>query len=246
MLKINDLYKSFGGNRILKGININIEKGEVVAILGSSGSGKTTLLRCISFLEKADSGRLELDGITLDLHDATPAQIKAARMDMGYVFQAFNLFRNMTALENVMEGLTTARNIDKETARETACRMLTKVGMQDRANYYPDQLSGGQQQRVAIARAVALNPKVILFDEPTSALDPELTGEVLDVMEKLAREEGTTMIVVTHEMEFAIEAASRVIFMDEGVILEEGTPQEIFTNPREDRTREFLKKHLRN
>ena len=244
MLKINDLHKSFGGNRILKGIDLNIEKGEVVAVLGSSGSGKTTMLRCLSFLERADKGTMEFDGRLLDLKNASKDEVHAVRMDMGYVFQSFNLFRNMTAIQNVCEGLTTVRKVDKESAMETACKMLDKVGMRDRAEYYPDQLSGGQMQRVAIARVIALNPKIILFDEPTSALDPELTGEVLDVMEKLAKEKGTTMVVVTHEMEFAREAASRVIFMDEGVILEEGTPDEIFTSPKEARTREFLKRHL--
>jgi ABC-type polar amino acid transport system ATPase subunit len=164
---------------------------------------------------------------------------------MGYVFQEFNLFRNMTAIENVMEGLVRARGIDKVKARETAISVIDRVGLLDRADYYPDQLSGGQKQRVAIARAIAINPGVILFDEPTSALDPELTGEVLDVMEDLAGEKHTTMIVVTHAMEFAREAASRVIFIDDGMILEEGTPAEIFSSPREERTKEFLKKHLR-
>jgi len=243
MLKIDNLVKKFGSNTILNGISMNIEKGEVIAILGSSGSGKTTLLRCISFLEKADSGTMEFDGSSIDLNKATKEQIKETRMNMGYVFQNFNLFRNMTALENVMEGLTTARGIDTNTARETSLEMLGKVGMGDRAHYYPDQLSGGQQQRVAIARAIATNPKIILFDEPTSALDPELTGEVLEVMEKLAKDEGVTMVVVTHEMEFAKDAASRVIFIDKGVIVEEGTPDEIFVSPKEERTKEFLRQY---
>lgn len=243
MLEITNLKKAFGDNKVLKGIDFRVEKGEVIAILGPSGSGKTTLLRAASYLDKADEGTITLGGITADLHGAGKKEIRDIRMKMGFVFQNFNLFKNMTAVENVMEGLTTARKMDKEKAREIAMDMLTKVGMKERAMYYPDELSGGQQQRVAIARALAPSPEVILFDEPTSALDPELTGEVLDVMAKLAKT-GTTMVVVTHEMGFAREVASRVVFMEGGVIVEEGTAEEIFTNPKEERTRQFLKNYI--
>ena len=228
---------------MLKGTEFRVEKGEVVAILGPSGSGKTTLLRCISFLEKADRGEILFDEFQYDMTRVTPRQIREMRMQMGFVFQSFNLFRNMPAWRNVTEGLVTARKKPKKEAREIAMEMLRKVGMEDRAEYYPDQLSGGQQQRVAIARAIAANPRVILFDEPTSALDPELTGEVLEVMKKLA-EEGTTMVVVTHEMGFAREAANRVVFMEGGVIVEEGPSAEFFSHPKEERTRQFLRRVL--
>jgi len=228
---------------VLKGTEFRVEKGEVVAILGPSGSGKTTLLRCISFLEKADRGEILFDEFQYDMTRVTPRQIREMRMQMGFVFQSFNLFRNMPAWRNVTEGLVTARKKPKKEAREIAMEMLRKVGMEDRAEYYPDQLSGGQQQRVAIARAIAANPRVILFDEPTSALDPELTGEVLEVMKKLA-EEGTTMVVVTHEMGFAREAANRVVFMEGGVIVEEGPSAEFFSHPKEERTRQFLRRVL--
>ena len=202
MLGVKNIHKSFGSNQVLKGIDFEVNEGEVIAVIGSSGSGKTTLLRCMAFLEQADDGIFTFDELSKDIRKITKKEIKELRMKMGFVFQSFNLFRNMTALQNVMEGLTTARKIPAAEAKETAMEMLQKVGMVDRADYYPDQLSGGQQQRVAIARALATKPEVILFDEPTSALDPELTGEVLEVMVKLARE-GTTMVVVTHEMEFA-------------------------------------------
>lgn len=243
MIEVKNLKKSFGDNKVLKGIDFRVEKGEVIAVLGPSGSGKTTLLRAISYLDKADEGVITIGNLTADLHNARKKEIKDIRLKMGFVFQNFNLFRNMTALENVMEGLTTARKVDKNVAKETAMKMLTKVGMKERAMYYPDELSGGQQQRVAIARALAPAPEVILFDEPTSALDPELTGEVLDVMARLAKE-GTTMVVVTHEMEFAREVASKIVFMEGGVIVEEGSPEEMFTNPKEERTRQFLKKYI--
>lgn len=243
MIKITGLKKAFGDNKVLKGIDLNVEKGEVIAVLGPSGSGKTTLLRAASYLDRADEGTITIGDITADLNKAGKKEVRDIRMKMGFVFQNFNLFRNMTALENVMEGLTTARKMDKDKAKEIAMDMLTKVGMKDRAMYYPDELSGGQQQRVAIARALAPSPEVILFDEPTSALDPELTGEVLDVMARLAKE-GTTMVVVTHEMEFAREVASTVIFMEGGVIVEEGPSSMMFTNPKEERMRQFLKKYL--
>ena len=244
MLGVKNLHKSFGSNEVLKGIDFNVDEGEVIAIIGSSGSGKTTLLRCMAFLEQADEGIYTFDELSKDIRTITRREIKELRMKMGFVFQSFNLFRNKTALQNVMEGLVVARKMDADKAKEISLAMLEKVGMLDRANYYPDQLSGGQQQRVAIARALAANPEVILFDEPTSALDPELTGEVLDVMVKLARE-GTTMVIVTHEMEFARNVANRVIFMENGVVVEEGPANEILSNPKQEATRRFLRRILR-
>ena len=244
MLGVRNLHKSFGSNQVLKGIDFEVNEGEVIAIIGSSGSGKTTLLRCMAFLEQADDGTFMFDDLSKDIRTISKKEIKEIRMKMGFVFQSFNLFRNMTALQNVMEGLTTARKIPAEEAKKTSLEMLEKVGMLDRANYYPDQLSGGQQQRVAIARALATKPEVILFDEPTSALDPELTGEVLEVMVKLARE-GTTMVVVTHEMEFAKNVANRVIFMENGVVVEEGDAKEVLTDPKQEATRRFLRRILR-
>lgn len=244
MLEVKNLHKSFGTNEVLKGIDFKVDKGEVVAILGPSGSGKTTLLRCISYLENADKGSINIADLSADLATANKKTIHDIRMRIGFVFQNFNLFRNMTATANVMEGLVTARKMHKEEAREIALSMLKKVGMENRANYYPDELSGGQQQRVAIARAIAPNPEVILFDEPTSALDPELTFEVLDVISKLANE-GTTMVIVTHEIEFARNVASRIIFMEDGNIVEEGSPEKIFTNPDKERTKQFLSKYLK-
>ncbi len=244
MLGVKNLHKSFGSNQVLKGIDFEVNEGEVVAIIGSSGSGKTTLLRCMAFLEQANDGIFIFDDLKKDIRSISKKEIKDIRMKMGFVFQSFNLFRNMTALQNVMEGLTTARKVDKETAKRKSMEMLAKVGMSDRANYYPDQLSGGQQQRVAIARALATDPEVILFDEPTSALDPELTGEVLEVMVKLARE-GTTMVVVTHEMEFARNVADRVIFMENGVVVEEGEAKKVLSDPKEEATRRFLRRILR-
>ena len=243
MLEVKNVYKSFGNNHVLKGIDFKVEKGEVVAVLGPSGSGKTTLLRCISFLERADSGTIDFDEFHYDFAHISKKEIHTLRMQMGFVFQNFNLFANKTALANVMEGLVTARRIPKAQAQQRAHEMLKKVGMEDRADYYPAQLSGGQQQRVAIARAIAASPRVVLFDEPTSALDPELTGEVLAVMKNLA-EEGTTMVVVTHEMKFAENVANRVVFMEGGNIVEENTAKEFFRNPQKERTRQFLRKTI--
>ncbi len=239
MLEVRNIHKSFGANEVLKGVDFTVEKGSVIAVLGNSGSGKTTLLRCISFLERADKGEISFDEFQKDITQVTKKEIRELRMKMGFVFQGYNLFRNMTARQNVMEGLTTARKISKEEAGRIADEMLKKVGMSDRAGFFPDQLSGGQQQRVAIARAIAYNPEVILFDEPTSALDPELTGEVLEVMKKLA-EEGATMVVVTHEMEFARKVANWVVFMENGVIVEEGSSAEFFAHPKNERTAQFL------
>ncbi len=239
MLEIKGLHKSFANTGVLKGIDFKVDKGEVVAVIGQSGSGKTTLLRCMSFLERADSGYMTFDNCSCDMTTVSKKEIRELRMHMGFVFQSFNLFSNMTVFQNVMEGLVTARGMEKEKARKKATEVLEKVGMINRAEYYPGELSGGQQQRVAIARSIAPDPEIILFDEPTSALDPELTGEVLDVMKTLAKE-GTTMVVVTHEMGFAKEVASRVVFMENGTVVEEGNAREIFSAPRNERTRQFL------
>lgn len=241
MLEIKNIHKSFGENEILKGVDLKIGKGDVVVILGPSGSGKTTLLRCINFLEKADEGHASFGDIEVNLKTASRKQIHEIRQKVAFVFQNYNLFNNKTALENVTEGLIIGRKVPKEKANEIGKAALDKVGLSEKYNAYPSELSGGQQQRVGIARAVALNPDIILFDEPTSALDPELVGEVLSVMKQIAKE-GTTMLVVTHEMSFAQDVANKVIFMDGGVIVEEGPPKEIFTHPKEERTQQFLKR----
>ena len=239
-MEIRKLTKSFGTNRVLEGIDLAVNMGDVIAILGPSGSGKTTLLRCINFLEKSDSGTMVFDDQTYDLGRMRKADIAAIRKKTAFVFQNYNLFANLTALGNVTLGLTSARKMDKDKARAIGMDMLEKVGLADRADYYPIQLSGGQQQRVAIARALATNPEIIYFDEPTSALDPELIGEVLSVMKQLA-EDGMTMLVVTHELSFAENVSTRVIFMENGSIVEQGPSKEFFANPREQRTREFIK-----
>ncbi len=240
LLEVRDLHKSFGKLNVLDGVDLTVEQGDVVAILGPSGSGKTTMLRCINYLERADSGSMNFDGIAYDLATAGRREIAAYHMQTGFVFQNYNLFANKTALQNVTLGLTTARKMHRAEAERIGMEMLTKVGLSDRASYYPAQLSGGQQQRVAIARALAASPKVIFFDEPTSALDPELIGEVLSVMRDLAHT-GITMVVVTHEMSFARDVSSHVIFMDKGKIVEEGSSSEFFANPKQERTREFLR-----
>lgn len=239
MLEIRNLRKAFGPLQVLKGIDLDVNKGDVVAILGSSGSGKTTMLRCLNFLERADAGTMDFDDRRIELHRATHAEINALRRRTGFVFQNYNLFANKTALQNVTEGLIIARKMPRRTAEELAHAQLVKVGMEDRADYYPSQLSGGQQQRVAIARAMAADPEILYFDEPTSALDPELTGEVLAVMRQLARE-GRTMLVVTHEMDFARHVANRVVFMEQGVIVEQNTAEAFFNDPQQPRTQEFL------
>ncbi|MBO5999501.1 MAG: amino acid ABC transporter ATP-binding protein [Lachnospiraceae bacterium] len=239
MLEVKDLHCSYGNTEVLKGVDFRVDDGEVVAVIGSSGSGKTTLLRCLSFLNKADKGTIRFDDFEKDITKLKRSEIRRLRAKMGYVFQNFNLFRNMTVRDNVLEGLTTARKVSKEEAGRIADEMLEKVGMTHRANYYPDHLSGGQQQRTAIARSLAYSPEIILFDEPTSALDPELTREVLDVMKKLAKE-GPTMVVVTHEIGFAQEVAHRVVYMEDGRVVEEGKAEDIFNNPREESTKRFL------
>ena len=242
MLQIRNLRKSFGDLQVLKSIDLDVNKGDVVAILGPSGSGKTTMLRCLNFLEKSDGGTMLFDDQRVDLARVTHAEANALRRRTGFVFQSYNLFANKTALQNVTEGLIIARKMPRRRAEEIARAALVKVGMDDRADYYPSQLSGGQQQRVAIARAMAANPEIIYFDEPTSALDPELTGEVLAVMRSLAGE-GRTMLVVTHEMDFARHAANRVVFMEQGVIVEQNTAEAFFTNPTQPRTQEFLQNY---
>lgn len=226
---------------VLRGVDLTVEKGDVVAILGPSGSGKTTLLRCLNFLETADEGQLIFDGETFDLAHASRADIARLRKKTAFVFQNYNLFRNKTALQNVTEGLVVARKMPQAQADAIGRKMLEKVGLADRADYYPRQLSGGQQQRVAIARALATDPEIIYFDEPTSALDPELTGEVLNVMRQLA-EEGMTMLVVTHEMGFARNVSSKTVFMENGVVVEQAPSREFFADPKEERTRAFLQK----
>lgn len=243
MLQLKNMHKSFGKNEILKGVDLSIDKGDVVVIIGPSGSGKTTFLRCINFLEKADQGHATFGDLTVDLHSASKRQIHQIRQKVAFVFQNYNLFNNKTALENVTEGLIIGRKIPKGKADEIGKQALDKVGLSDKYQSYPGELSGGQQQRVGIARAVALNPDIILFDEPTSALDPELVGEVLTVMKDIANE-GTTMLVVTHEMSFAQNVANRVIFMNDGVVVEEGSPHDIFVQPKEERTKKFLRRIL--
>jgi len=240
MLTVRDLKKSYGGREILKGFNLEVEKGQVITIIGPSGAGKTTALRCINLLEKADSGSLEFDGEEFDLGRMDKADTARIHRKTAFVFQNFNLFLNKTALQNVTEGLIAARHVPAAEAVEKGRKMLDKVGLSDRADYFPNQLSGGQQQRVAIARALATDPEIIYFDEPTSALDPELIGEVLSVMQQLARE-GITMVVVTHEMNFARSVSSRVIFMENGSIVESGSAADIFEHPREERTKAFLR-----
>lgn len=238
-LEVKNLHKSFEDKEVLKGIDFSVKDGDVVAILGPSGSGKTTILRCINFLERANEGELVFDGETYSLSKITKKEIKRLRMKTAFVFQNYNLFLNKTVLQNVTLGLTDARKIGKADAEKKAIEMLKKVGMAERLDAYPSQLSGGQQQRVAIARALATDPEIIYFDEPTSALDPELIGEVLAVMKQLA-EDGMTMIVVTHEMNFARNVSNKIIFMENGNIIETGSSKEFFENPKEDRSREFV------
>lgn len=240
MFDVKNLKSSYGSHKVLNGVDLHVDKGEVIVILGSSGSGKTTLLRNISFLTEADEGTIRFNDFEKEIRLIKKHEIHELRSKIGYVFQNFNLFRNMTVKQNVLEGLVTARHINKSEAEKIADEVLKKVDMKDRADYYPDQLSGGQQQRVAIARTIAYHPDLILFDEPTSALDPELTREVLKIMITLAKE-GSTMVVVTHEMDFARNVADRVIFMENGVVVEEASSEDFFNHPREEATRRFLR-----
>lgn len=250
VIKLENVCKSFGPLQVLKNINMTVSKGEVVCIIGPSGSGKSTLLRCLNQLERITSGKVYIDGELIDerVEGQKPLKIPQAKISevctkLGMVFQRFNLFPHMTALENVIEAPIVVKKLPKAQAASIGIELLKKVGLEDKINEYPSRLSGGQQQRVAIARALAMKPSIMLFDEPTSALDPELVGEVLSVMKDLVRE-GMTMLVVTHEMGFAKEVGNRVIFMDKGEIIEEGTPEQIFTNPSQERTRLFLQKVL--
>jgi polar amino acid transport system ATP-binding protein len=247
MVKAEGVHKSFGRLEVLKGVSLEVQPGEVVCMIGASGSGKSTFLRCINHLERIDSGRLWVDGRLVGyrqsgdkIYELRDAEVCRERSQIGMVFQRFNLFGHMTALENVVEAPIRVRKMAKRDAVAQGRSLLQQVGLGDKIDNYPAQLSGGQQQRVAIARALAMKPKLMLFDEPTSALDPELVGEVLDVMKGLAHDFQTTMVVVTHEMGFAREAADRVMMMDDGRIIEEGTPEHFFTAPREERTKQFL------
>ncbi len=250
MVKAEGVHKSFGPAHVLKGVDLEVAPREVFCVVGPSGSGKSTFLRCINHLEKINAGRLYVDGHLVGyrqhgnkLHELKDKEVAAQRRDIGMVFQRFNLFPHMTALENVMEAPVQVKRESKATARERAMRLLDRVGLADKAGGYPTQLSGGQQQRVAIARALAMEPKLMLFDEPTSALDPELVGEVLDVMRDLA-ESGMTMLVVTHEMGFAREVGDALVFMDDGAVVESGHPRDVLTNPQHQRTKTFLSKVL--
>ena len=243
MLRIRDVCKQFDGKQILNGIDLDVNKGDVVAILGPSGSGKTTFLRCLNFLERADRGELVFDGERYDLHAATKSEIARVRKKTAFVFQNYNLFLNKTVLDNVTLGLTSGSRIPRREAVEIAMDALRRVGMEERVKSYPSQLSGGQQQRVAIARGLAQSPEIIYFDEPTSALDPELIGEVLSVMRRLA-EEGMTMLVVTHEMEFARHVSNQVLFIEDGSVIESGPSAAFFDHPQTDRSREFIRSIL--
>lgn len=243
MIKVKGLKKSFKNLEVLKDINLEVKTGEVVVILGPSGSGKSTFLRCLNYLEKPDSGEISIDDVTIDAKNASKKDITRLRQQSAMVFQHYNLFNNKTVLQNVTEALIVVKKLDKEKANEIALDALKKVGMVDKKDNYPNTLSGGQQQRVSIARAMAINPNVILFDEPTSALDPELVSEVLGVIKDLAKEH-RTMIIVTHEMSFARDVGDRIIFMSGGVVVEEGTPSEIFTAPKHERTKQFLSKFI--
>jgi len=240
MITVRDLHKSFGETHVLNGVDLDVEKGEVVVVIGPSGSGKSTLLRCITMLVKPDKGKVEVDGTVIT---DPKVNLDSVRRNIPTVFQSFNLFMHLKAKDNISLALEVVLHMDKKEREERAHEVLKKVGMLDKMDAYPGELSGGQQQRVAIARALALHPKAILFDEPTSALDPELTGEVLGVMRSLASD-GMTMLVVSHEIEFAREVADRVVFMERGKIVEDGKPEMMFTDPREDRTKQFLKRFL--
>lgn len=245
MIKVENLKLSFGKNEVLKGINFKIEKGQVISIIGPSGSGKSTFLRSLNFLETASSGTITFGNETFDLSKINKKDINRLRKNTTMVFQNYNLFKNKTALENVIEGLLIVKKMNKNEAIEIGLKMLEKVGLKDKAEFYPNQLSGGQQQRVGIARAAAMSPEVILLDEPTSALDPELIGEVLKVIKDMVKE-NMTMIIVTHEMQFAREVSDYIVFMDGGTVIEEGKPEEIFVNSQNKRLQNFLKRYSEN
>jgi polar amino acid transport system ATP-binding protein len=248
MVEALDIHKSFGSHEVLKGISLEVKRGEVTCLVGPSGSGKSTFLRCINHLEKINAGRISVDGSIIGyrehrgkLYELKPSEAAAQRVGIGMVFQRFNLFPHLTALENVISGMVKVQKVDRSEAQQQGKDLMERVGLSDKLNHYPSHLSGGQQQRVAIARSLAMKPKLMLFDEPTSALDPELVGEVLDVMKGLAQS-GMTMIVVTHEMGFAREVADSIVFMDGGIVIESGDPAEVLSNPTHERTRSFLSK----
>lgn len=242
MIKVTDLHKSFGELAVLKGIDFQADTGEVIVIIGPSGMGKSTFLRCINYIERPEKGIIEIDNVKVDAEKCTEKEIKQLRLKTSMVFQNYNIFKNKTVIENVMLPMTSVQKIEKEIAKEKALQYLDQVGLLDKVNEYPSRLSGGQQQRVGIARAMAVNPKLILLDEPTSSLDPELVLGILDILRNLANEHKRTMIIVTHEMSFAKEIADRIIFMDDGRIIEEGTPKKFFSNPQNERTKRFLER----
>ena len=242
MIKVTNLHKSFGELAVLKGIDFQADTGEVIVIIGPSGMGKSTFLRCINYIEQPEKGIIEIDNVKVDAEKCTEKEIKQLRLKTSMVFQNYNIFKNKTVIENVMLPMTSVQKIEKEIAKEKALQYLDQVGLLDKVNEYPSRLSGGQQQRVGIARAMAVNPKLILLDEPTSSLDPELVLGILDILKNLANEHKRTMIIVTHEMSFAKEIADRIIFMDDGRIIEEGTPEKIFSNPQNERTKRFLER----
>ncbi|MCR5613381.1 amino acid ABC transporter ATP-binding protein [Treponema sp.] len=243
MIEIKNLKKSFNQNEVLRGINLTINDNEIVSIIGSSGGGKSTLLRCLNFLEHADSGEINIGDVSVDCAKAGKVDIKNLRTKSTMVFQNFNLFKNKTALENIMEPLIVNKILPKPEAEKIALSYLAKVGLKDKKDEYPSKLSGGQQQRIGIARALVLNPEVILFDEPTSALDPEIVSDILKLIKEVATEK-RTMIIVTHEMAFARDVSDRVVYMDKGEVVEQGSPEQIFTNPKEERTKQFLSRYL--
>ena len=242
MIKVTDLHKSFGELAVLKGIDFQADTGEVIVIIGPSGMGKSTFLRCINYIERPEKGIIEIDNVKVDAEKCTEKEIKQLRLKTSMVFQNYNIFKNKTVIENVMLPMTSVQKIEKEIAKEKALQYLDQVGLLDKVNEYPSRLSGGQQQRAGSARAMAVNPKLILLDEPTSSLDPELVLGILDILRNLANEHKRTMIIVTHEMSFAKEIADRIIFMDDGRIIEEGTPEKIFSNPQNERTKRFLER----
>lgn len=242
MIKVTDLHKSFGELAVLKGIDFQADTGEVIVIIGPSGMGKSTFLRCINYIERPEKGIIEIDNVKVDAEKCTEKEIKQLRLKTSMVFQNYNIFKNKTVIENVMLPMTSVQKIEKEIAKEKALQYLDQVGLLDKINEYPSRLSGGQQQRVGIARAMAVNPQLILLDEPTSSLDPELVLGILDILRNLANEHKRTMIIVTHEMSFAKEIADRIIFMDDGRIIEEGTPEDIYSNPQNERTKRFLER----
>lgn len=242
IIRLENISKSFGSNRVLKGINLSVKKGEILSIIGPSGAGKTTLLRTLNWLEKPDEGSVTIDGVTVQANHAVKADISRLRSKTSMVFQLYNLFKNKTILQNVTEGLIVVKKFTRSDAEARAMELLKTVGLEDKRDEYPSRLSGGQQQRAGIARALAVDPKVMLFDEPTSALDPEWVSEVLDVIKRIVRQ-GLTMILVSHEMYFVNEISSRVILIDGGIIVEDGSPEQVFNHPTNDRTRQFLMKN---